>query len=375
LLKDQSSIYIHIPFCKQACHYCNFHFSTSLRSKDLMVAAIIKEIELRKDFLASKTLSSVYFGGGTPSLLDVSDLELIFNTINQHFTLTADAEITLEANPDDLTLEKLLALKNTPINRLSIGIQSFVETDLKYMNRAHNAAEAIQSIKNAQHIGFQNITLDLIYGTPTLSDEDWAQNLATTFEFGIPHISCYALTVEEKTVLHKLVKTGKLQPVDDEKAARHFEYLMEAMAKNGYEHYEISNFAKPDHYAKHNTGYWFGRHYLGIGPSAHSYDGATRSWNIANNALYMKQINDGNYAPEVELLSENDRYNELVMTALRTQWGLDLNLIQNPIFRTHFLENVQQFIDNQMIVFDKITYKITTKGRFMSDGIASALFI
>jgi oxygen-independent coproporphyrinogen-3 oxidase len=340
-----------------------------------MVAAIVSEINQRKDYLENKTLQSIYFGGGTPSLLDVADLERIFETILASFTLADDVEITLEANPDDLTSEKLHALKSTPINRLSIGIQSFVEEDLKYMNRAHNAAEAIQSIKFAQDVGFQNLTLDLIYGTPTLTNEAWASNLELVFDLGIPHISCYCLTIEEKTVLHSLVKKGKAQPVDDEKAAQHFEYLMAAMKKNGYEHYEISNFAKPDAYAKHNTGYWFGHHYLGIGPSAHSFNGVSRSWNIANNALYMKQINEDNHSPEIEILTEAECYNELVMTSLRTQWGLDLNLIQNENFRTHFIENISQFIDNQMIVFDGNRYVITDKGRFMADGIASDLFI
>ena len=340
-----------------------------------MIAAIIAEINQRKDYLTDKTLQSIYFGGGTPSLLDVADLKQIFETIAAHYTFADDIEITLEANPDDLNIEKLRALKTTPINRLSIGIQSFVEADLKYMNRAHNADEAFQCIKLAQDVGFQNLTLDLIYGTPTLSDADWASNLEKVFALNVPHISCYCLTVEEKTALYSLIKKGKAKPVDDEKAAEQFEYLMAAMKKNGFEHYEISNFAKPNAYAKHNTGYWFGHHYLGIGPSAHSFDGISRSWNIANNANYMKQISEKCYNPEVEILTDSERYNELVMTSLRTQWGFDLNLIENEDFRLHFLKNVTQYIDSQMVVFDGTRYVITDKGRFMADGIASDLFV
>ncbi len=375
-----AGIYLHIPFCKQACHYCNFHFSTSLRQKGAMVEAIVRELEWQKDYLQGAPLSSIYFGGGTPSLLDVAELEQIFSKIYQLHSVRADAEITLEANPDDLSLEKLQALRNSPVNRLSIGIQSFAEEDLRFMNRAHNAHEARACIENALALGFDNLTLDLIYGTPTTSHEQWARNLDTIFQYPIPHLSAYCLTVEPKTALDHFVRQGKASPVDEEHANAQFLYLMEATQAQGYEHYEISNFAKPGRYARHNSSYWLGEPYLGIGPSSHSFNGQSRQWNVANNAKYLKILNEGNVTQitdtelfELEELSPATRYNEYVMTGLRTIWGCDLQKIA-PVFQSYFVENVQPFIDKGQVLMQNHQYRLSASGKFMADYIAAQLF-
>lgn len=369
-------LYLHIPFCKQACHYCNFHFSTSLKYKSEMVAALCRELHLQKDYLESKKLSTIYFGGGTPSLLDEKDFDQLFNTIHQLFSIEKNAETTLEANPDDLSLEKLQMLKKSPINRLSIGIQSFSEEDLQFMNRAHNAEEAKKCVQNAQDTGFENLTVDLIYGTPTTSDEQCAINIQTVFDYQIPHISCYCLTVEPNTALDHFVKKGKAAPVNEEQAARQFEMLMVAMKSNGYQHYEISNFALPNCYARHNTNYWFGEKYLGIGPSAHSFNGKSRQWNVAHNAQYLKAIQKGDLPFDLETLSPNEQYNEYVMTALRTMWGADLNKIEQwgENFKTDFLLNVQPFLDNQTMVQQDHRFYLTNQGRLLADNIAASLF-
>ncbi len=379
-----SGIYIHIPFCKQACHYCNFHFSTSLKYKSQMIDAILKEIDLQKNYLADKNLETIYFGGGTPSLLDERDLNLFFEKINQIFEVKKDAEITLEANPDDLTLEKLRMLKSTPINRLSIGVQSFSEIDLKTMNRAHNVMEAESCIQNAQSLGFDNLTVDLIYGSPTTSNNQWETNVQKLFDFEIPHLSCYCLTVEPGTALDHFVKKGKAQPVDDEKAAHQFEVLMQMMEANGYDHYEISNFAKPGKYARHNSNYWSGKSYLGVGPSAHSFDGKSRQWNIANNALYIKAVEfegmeSSNLRPrfEKEILSSEQQYNEYVMTALRTMWGCDLGKIKTwgNDFEKHFLKSSEFFVQNETMEKDGDHFILTKKGKLLADNIAMEMFV
>ena len=323
-----AGIYIHIPFCRKACHYCNFHFSTSLKQKDELLAAILKEIEIQKKYLNTAEIETVYLGGGTPSVLSIKDLDILFKTLDTHFTIKDTAEITLEANPDDLSLDYLQELKqHSRINRLSIGIQSFSEEDLLWMNRAHNAIDAKACIEYAQDAGFDNLTVDLIYGAPTTSDEQWLKNMKTVFDYDIPHISCYALTVEKDTALHNLVKKGKMPPIDEEKSARHFEMLMFEMKRFGYLHYEISNFAQPNHFARHNSNYWLGVPYLGLGPSAHSFDGTSRQWNIANNAVYIKSLNDNKVPFERENLTPAQRYNEYVMTTLRTIWGSDPSVI------------------------------------------------
>ena len=285
-----AGIYIHIPFCKQAFNYCDFHFSTSMKMKVDLVKAIIQEIELRKDVFANKFISSIYFGGGTPSLLSKEELDMIFEKLYKSFTIDADAEITLEANPDDLTFEKIQQLKDSPVNRLSIGVQSFRDEDLKYMNRVHTAIEALNSIKMAQDAGFQNITIDLIYGTPGMSNEDWKYNLRKSFALNLSHISSYALTVEEKTPLYYQILKKNIAPVDEQQSADQFKILMDEMLRYGYEQYEISNFCKDNSYSKHNSSYWKKDHYLGLGPSAHSYFGNSRLWNVSNNVKYIKAL-------------------------------------------------------------------------------------
>ena len=298
----------------------------------------LEELVLRKDYIGSESLDTIYFGGGTPSLLTQTDLGLIFEKINQLFTVDEKAEITLEANPDDLSKQKLIELKNTPINRLSIGVQSFFEEDLQFMNRAHNANEAKTCIQNAQTIGFNNLTIDLIYGSPTMTNARWVQNIQTVLDFDIPHISCYCLTVEPNTALAHFVKKGKAEPVDEEKAAQQFEVLMATLKKAGYEHYEISNFAKPDWHARHNSNYWLGATYLGVGPAAHSFNSTSRQWNVAHNTQYIQAITNKQPAFEKEILSKEQQYNEYILTALRTKWGCNLAKITHwgTDFKAHF---------------------------------------
>ena len=323
-----AGIYIHIPFCKQACVYCNFHFSTSLNMKEDMLAAIHAELELQKHYLESPAIETLYLGGGTPSLLTADEINKLTDHIATHYNIGTLKEYTIETNPDDLTHAYIQSLKNTPVNRFSIGVQSFFDADLRYMNRAHNAQEADYAIKAAQDAGFSNITIDLIYGTPGLTDNNWQHNLRQVDNLGIPHFSAYALTVEEKTALHHNIKAGKSQPVNPEQAAHQFEMLMDFAAQTGFEHYEISNLAKPGHRALHNTNYWLGVPYIGIGPSAHSFNGITRQWNIANNALYIKSLlADRKINFEQEILTTEQRLNEYIMTSLRTSWGLNLDKV------------------------------------------------
>ena len=345
-----------------------------------MVDAIVRELERQKDYLQGAPLSSIYFGGGTPSLLDAGELERIFAKIYQLHTVETEAEITLEANPDDLDLLKLQVLRNTPVNRLSIGIQSFAEEDLRYMNRAHNAQEARACIENALNQGFNNLSLDLIYGAPTTSHDQWAKNLETIFQYPIAHLSAYCLTVEPKTALDHFVKKGLAAPVDEEHANAQFQHLMEATKARGFEHYEISNFAQPGWYARHNSSYWQGEPYLGIGPSAHSFDGSTRQWNVANNAKYLKILNEDSPRSlensglfEREALSPATRYNEYIMTGLRTIWGCTLDKI-DPAFRAFFLENIQPFIAKELVLVHEQRYWLSDTGKFMADYIASELF-
>jgi oxygen-independent coproporphyrinogen-3 oxidase len=374
---DMSGIYIHIPFCKQACHYCNFHFSTSLKYKAEMVEAIVREIQQRRDYLEGASVDTIYFGGGTPSLLETDEINRILDTIDRLHTINPNPEITIEANPDDLLKKgKLKALSQTAINRLSIGIQSYADADLKFMNRAHNGAEAHTCIEAARQHGFSNITIDLIYGSPTTSDEQWARNIQQTLDYDIPHISCYCLTVEEKTALHHFVQTGKAQPVDEEQAARQFEYMVDTLTHNGYDHYEISNFGKPGWYARHNSSYWLGTSYLGIGPSAHSFNGASRQWNVAHNMQYIKGIAKENPAVEIEYLTKAQRYNEYVMTSLRTIWGVDLQKVQayGVDYATHFINHIAPYISGGQVQMQENRFQLTTAGKFLADGIASDLF-
>lgn len=371
-----AGIYIHIPFCKQACHYCDFHFSTSLKKKEEMLAAIQKELFLRKDELAGEHIETIYFGGGTPSILAVDEINRLIDTVYQQYTVVEQPEITLEANPDDLDVATIQRLAQSKVNRLSIGIQSFGEEDLKMMNRAHNAQEAISCLQEVVKY-FDNISIDLIYGIPNLSNERWIENIQRILDLGIPHISCYALTVEERTALNKLIQKGVIPSPKEEVAHAHFMLLIEKLRANGYVHYELSNFAKPGYYSKNNSAYWLGKKYVGIGPSAHSFDGRYRSWNISNNPLYIKAIEAGELPSEIEELSVVDRYNEYVMTGLRTIWGVDLTRVSNEFgatFHDYLVQESTSFIADGLMQQQANILTITDKGKFLSDGIASDLF-
>ncbi|WP_264552562.1 radical SAM family heme chaperone HemW [Flavobacterium sp. N2038] len=371
-----SGIYIHIPFCKQACHYCDFHFSTSMKKKDDMVLALAKEINMRKNEFAAETIETIYFGGGTPSVLSNDEINFLISEVYKNYTVADNPEITLEANPDDLSAERILELSKSPINRLSIGIQSFYEEDLKMMNRAHNSAEAKKCLEEATKY-FDNISLDLIYGIPGMTDEMWRQNIQTALDFGIPHISSYALTVEPKTALSKLIQTGKIAEPQDEAASNHFMILVEILQKNGFIHYELSNFGKENYFSKNNSAYWLGKKYIGIGPSAHSYDGEKRGWNIANNSLYLKSIQNNELPIETETLTVSDRYNEYIMTGLRTIWGVSLERIKNEFgleYLNYLQKQSQKFLNDNLLFIENDILKPTPKGKFLTDGIASDLF-
>lgn len=372
-------IYFHIPFCKQACHYCDFHFSTSLKYKDDMLQALRKEVTLRADYLSDKVVHSIYFGGGTPSILTADEIERLINHVATHFEVAPGAEITLEANPDDLDKTKVQALRHTAINRFSIGIQSFYDEDLQWMNRAHRASEAEAALKRVQDAGFGNITADLIYGYPLLTDSKWRANMGRLLEFDIPHISSYAMTVEPKTALALFIRNGKTAPMQETQSAQQMQMLFDTLTDSGFEHYEISNFAKNGQYAKHNTAYWQGRHYLGIGPSAHSFNGKSRSWNIANNAGYIDGILSDTPAHETEMLSTEDQFNEYIMTALRTMWGVDLQKVANDFGRDkpeYLSSAIQPFIAQRKIEWlDERTFRLTPEGKLLADRIASELFI
>jgi oxygen-independent coproporphyrinogen-3 oxidase len=371
-----AGIYIHIPFCKQACHYCDFHFVTSLKQGNELVAALVKEIKLQKDYFRGETIETIYFGGGTPSLLGGAEVNLLINTITDMHCVASDAEITLEANPDDLNREKLKALKQTPVNRFSIGLQSFFDDDLQWMNRVHRSAEAEASVKRAQDTGFENITVDLIYGYPMLTDAKWKHNLDTVFELGVPHLSAYSMTVEPRTALASFIKQKKQVPMNEEQSAAQFTAMMDAMRQKGFEHYEISNFCKPGAYSRHNSNYWKGVKYLGIGPSAHSYNGETRQWNIANNTKYMQALGKGDIPAETEVLTETNRLNEYIMTSLRTMWGLDIDKLNSIAAASAnvLLTEAVPFFDKEWIVQkDNIIY-LTQTGKLYADHIASGLF-
>ncbi|MCZ2102560.1 MAG: radical SAM family heme chaperone HemW [Chitinophagales bacterium] len=372
-----SGIYLHIPFCKKACHYCNFHFMTSLRLKDEMVNALCKELEMRKEYLEDKHLTSIYFGGGTPSILEKNDFEKIFETLSRYYTWDDQAELTIEANPDDLNKAKTMFLRQLGVNRLSIGIQSFFDTDLEWMNRAHRTEESIAAILNAQDVGINNLTIDLIYGSPYTTHEMWQQNVDMALDLGIQHISAYCLTVEEKTALHHMIQKGRFLPLNADHANQQFEYLVQTLTNHGFQHYEISNFAKPGYIAIHNTNYWKGEKYLGIGPSAHSYDGKTRSWNIANNKKYIDAILEGNLPMEIEFLTPSMRYNEYIMTGLRTQWGVQLEKISaiSPEYVHFFKKQIQQPMADNFVVIENDHYILTNAGKYFADRIAMDLFV
>lgn len=370
-------LYIHIPFCKQACHYCDFHFSTQMGKKEAMITALSKEIELRKNEFKNEIVETIYFGGGTPSVLEVSEIKKLITTVYNNYSVVENPEITLEANPDDLSNNQIIELSKSPINRLSIGIQSFFEEDLKLMNRAHNAKEAESCILEAKKY-FQNISIDLIYGMPNMTNERWRQNIKKAISFQIPHISSYALTVEPNTALANFVRKGLVKPVDDEVAQEHFTILNNTLSKAGYSCYEISNFGKPGYFSKNNTAYWQQKKYIGIGPSAHSFDGTRRGWNINNNPKYIKAIEANKLPMEVEVLSKTDKYNEYVMTGLRTIWGVSIEKIASEFgenYKGYLLQQADKYITDHLLYLDDDTLLATKKGKFLADGIASDLFM
>lgn len=370
-----SSIYIHIPFCKQACHYCDFHFSTSLKHKSELVNAICKELGMRKNDLQDE-VQNIYFGGGTPSLLSFEELEQIFKTIDKHYQVSETPEITLEANPDDLSEEYLKKLSKTQINRLSIGVQSFFQEDLTLMNRAHNAEEAEQSILMAQRY-FDNISIDLIYGIPKMSEMRWTQNIEKTIALSVPHISSYALTVEPNTALKYFIDKAVIPPVDDDLAKLHYDILLQKTAEAGFDNYEFSNFGKNGYFSQNNTAYWTGKFYLGIGPSAHGFVENTRSWNVNHNIKYIKAINAGELPQDTEVLSKTDAYNEYVMTRLRTKWGANLQEIEDKFgsnFKNYLLQQAEAHFQNGLLKVNENSIKVTKAGKFLTDGIAADLF-
>lgn len=372
-----SGIYIHIPFCKQACHYCDFHFSTNLKKKDEMVLALAKEIEMRKSEFQDEIVETIYFGGGTPSILEISDLKLLIDSVYKNYKVVENPEITVEANPDDLTDNRIIELSKNKVNRLSIGIQSFFEDDLQLMNRAHNVEEAKKCLEIATHY-FDNISIDLIYGIPEMSNEKWLQNIETALSFGVPHISSYALTVEPKTALHSFIQKGIIPQPDDEVAQEHFHILVDKLSENGFIHYELSNFGKENYFSKNNSSYWLGKKYIGIGPSAHSYDGKNRGWNVLNNSIYIKSIQENKLPIEIETLTKTDRYNEYIMTGLRTIWGVSLERIEQEFGKTYLdylNQQAAKFIEDHLLFVDDNILRTTKKGKFLSDGIASDLFL
>lgn len=371
-----SHLYLHIPFCKQKCNYCNFHFSTLLKNRSEVVDAICTEMKMReKEF--DFPLKTIYLGGGTPSILTAEELGQIFNQIHQLFTVDAKAEITLEANPDDLDSEKINQFKKMGINRLSLGVQSFFDVDLQLMQRAHNAQEAEKAIREIQDAGIDNITIDLIYGAPTTTDMMWEQNVKKAVDLGVPHISAYALTVEPRTILQHQIAKKKVSPIDEAKQKRQFEFLNEYLNAHQFVAYEISNFGKSGYFSQHNSAYWQGNHYVGIGPSAHSFGGNTRSWNVNNNTRYIRSIQSETLPQEIEELSPEDQINELTMIGLRTIYGIDLNKIKtfSPALQSQWQFLVQQKIRKKQLKLDNGYLKLNPEFKFFADGIASDLFL
>ena len=372
-----SGIYIHIPFCKQACYYCNFYFSTSLKKKTELLDCLVKEIDLRKSELNNDIVETIYFGGGTPSILSTEEINRLIEAVYNNFDVVEHPEITLEANPDDLSEEKIKELAASKINRLSIGVQSFFERDLKLMNRAHNAEESKKCLQIATQY-FSNISVDLIYGIPDCSNEQWTENIHTALSFGVPHISSYALTVEPNTALERFIDKGVIKNVDDDKAEEQFLILTDELNAAGFIHYELSNFGKENFFSKNNSAYWLGKSYLGIGPAAHSFDGVQRSWNVQNNTKYIKDIAENKLPIQRETLSVIDRYNEYVMTGLRTIWGVSFSRIELDFgnnYAKYLKMQAQKYIDQELLCIENDILKTTRKGKFLSDGLASDLFM
>ncbi len=373
-----AGIYIHIPFCKKACHYCDFHFSTSLQYKNELIEHLLKEIELRKDYLNGEKIETIYFGGGTPSILSATELNLIFDKIKECFEIDHSIECTLEANPDDITAEKIVELKQVGINRLSIGIQSFYDEDLQYMNRSHDAQQAERCIAIAREGGIENFSIDLIFGYPLLTDEKWKKNIETALQYKVPHLSCYAMTIEPQTALASFIKQKKTPPINHEQSASQFDYLMNVLQENNYEHYEISNYALPGKRARHNSNYWKGISYLGIGPSAHSFSGESRQWNVANNAQYIKSLSENKLPFEKEILTTAQQLNERIMTSLRTVEGLNLEFIKNKLNEQQYEDwnkTVEHFLNDGMLLIEHDGLKLTQKGKLFADYVAGELFM
>ena len=371
-----AGIYIHIPFCRKACHYCNFHFSTSLKTKNDFIQALLKEIVLQRNWIGGEEINTIYFGGGTPSLLSGWELTHILDALTKNFIVHPAAEVTLETNPDDFHQLLVQEWLKAGFNRLSIGVQSFFEDDLRWMNRAHTASQAISSIKMAQETGFTNLTIDLIYGTPGMTDERWKENVNTAFEVNIPHLSCYALTIETGTALYQQIKNKQLRDVSSDDQARQFQLLMNWMKDAGYEHYEISNFAKPGFRSRHNTSYWEGTSYLGLGPSAHSFNGRERKWNVSNNALYISSIQMGEIPYQQELLTPDQRLNEYIMTSLRRKEGISLEyVVENYNGAADRIRTCsKKFIEQGNMIETSGFLTLTDNGKLFADGIASELF-
>ncbi len=373
-----AGIYLHIPFCKQACHYCDFHFSTNTQIRKELVYAMAEEISIRKNYLGGEPVNTIYFGGGTPSLLDKEEIGVLIDSINQNHAVDTDAEITLEANPDDLTLHKLQDLRASGINRISIGIQSFNDSILTYLNRAHFSQMAIQSLHDARAAGFGNISLDLIYAIPGLNTEAWLRNIETALELAPQHISAYTLTIEEKTAFGKWAARGKLIPVDEAVAAEQMEALVSQLSSRGYRQYEISNFALPGFESRHNTNYWKGGKYLGIGPSAHSYDQTSRQHNVSNNHLYVRALLEKKIPARQEILNQSERINEYILTALRTDEGCNLDLLKSNFgYDVTALHNgyLRQLQNNKLILLTDHHLRLTDAGRLLADKISSDLFL
>ncbi|MFN5376206.1 MAG: radical SAM family heme chaperone HemW [Chitinophagaceae bacterium] len=372
-----AGIYIHIPFCRKACHYCNFHFSTSLQKAPEVLKSIEKEMEIRSEELKEE-INTVYFGGGTPSLIESEAIASMLNQAKKYFKIAPDAEITLEANPDDINIQKAKSWKSIGINRFSLGIQSFADENLQWMNRAHNAVQSFAAIDTIRNVGFENFSIDLIYGTPGQTKEGWIKDVETALKLNIPHLSCYALTVEEKTALHTLIQKGEKQEVNQDEQAERFNVLMELTAEAEYHHYEISNLALPGFESKHNSSYWEGISYIGFGPSAHSYDGKKRKWNIANNIKYVEAIAKQILPLEEETLSQNDKLNEYTMTSIRRSKGIEKNrLIQlgGESRLPEIQKMIQPYLESNKVVEDEKGWRLTNEGKFYADGIAAALFI
>lgn len=372
-----AGIYIHIPFCKQACNYCDFHFSTNLKPKTELINCIVAEIDLNKDYLGDQTLESIYFGGGTPSLLTDYELNAILEKIHATFKVNSNAEITLEANPDDISKSKIIELKNSGINRLSIGIQSFNDDNLKFMNRAHNSEHAKTCVKIAQDNGIENLTIDLIYGIPHFNHDNLHFDILTALSLNTNHISAYSLTIEDKTVFGKHVKTGKMKPIDEEFAAQQYEILVKELNAGGFEQYEISNFARNESYAVHNSNYWKQQHYLGVGPGAHSYNGISRKCNISNNNKYINYLKNNEKSYTEEILSTNDKINEYVLTTLRTKWGCDLNNILklNPNFMNTHKHVIDKLISQNLLMLQNQIIYLSKEGKLLADRITEEFFI